>query len=316
MKVISRVGREDIAMVYIAESDNGRLVEFVESVQPPLPLEQKWVNIISTSYGCPVGCRLCDAGGDYQGKLSPREMMSQIDYLVTQRFPDRRIPVSKYKVQFARMGEPSYNRNVLEVLETLPESYDAPGLVPCVSTIAPSGTDGFFDRLLKIKKELFHRSFQLQFSIHTTDRKVRDWLIPIGKWDLERIAEYGARFFDPEGKKITLNFSLSDRMPIDPDTLLNTFAPETFLIKLTPVNPTFQADKHDLASSHEGQKWDEMVRALRSRGYEVIPSIGELEESHIGSNCGQYVTAHRRHNSSLEGGYTYEVQEIEPISSQ
>ena len=316
MKVLSKVGREDIAVVYIARSENGKLVEFVESVQPPLPLEQKWGNIISTSYGCPVGCRLCDAGGDYQGKLSTRELMSQIDYLVTRRFPDRKIPVKKYKIQFARMGEPSYNPNDLEVLEGLPERYDAPGLVPCVSTVAPSGIDRFFDRLLELKRERYNETFQLQFSIHTTDRDMRDWLIPVPKWDLERIAEYGAEFCNGARKKVTLNFSLSDKMPVDPDALRDTFPPDTFLVKLTPVNPTFQANRHGLASSHEGELWDGTVNALRSLGYDVIPSIGELEESHIGSNCGQYVTAYRKQKGLLEGAYTYDVQEVEPIGPQ
>lgn len=315
MKVLSKVGREDIAVVYIAESERGKLVEFVESVQPPIPLEEKWVNIISTSYGCPVGCRLCDAGGEYQGKLSTSELMSQIDYLVTRRFPDRKIPVKKYKIQFARMGEPSYNHNVLEVLESLVETYDAPGLVPCVSTVAPSGTDGFFDRLLDIKKERFHQVFQLQFSIHTTDEKLRDWLIPVPKWDLEKIAAYGTRFYEDDGKKITLNFSLTEKMHIDPDILIGTFSPDIFLIKLTPVNPTFQAVRNELASTLNDDLWDRTVDSLRSMDYDVIPSIGELEESHIGSNCGQYVTTYRKQKGLLDGGYTYEVQEMGPLAS-
>ena len=33
--------------------------------------------------------------------------------------------------------------------------------------------------------------FQLQFSIHSTDRLERDRLIPIKKWDFSKISEYG-----------------------------------------------------------------------------------------------------------------------------
>ena len=97
MKILAKAGDENIAMVYIAQLDNERFIEFVESVQPPLPREDKWVLIISTLYGCPVGCRFCDAGNFYQGKLSTGELLSQIDYMVARRFPDKNIPVKKFK---------------------------------------------------------------------------------------------------------------------------------------------------------------------------------------------------------------------------
>jgi 23S rRNA (adenine2503-C2)-methyltransferase len=62
MKMVASTGREDVAMVYIVEPDDGKLVECVESIQPPLPREQKWVLLVSTMFGCPIGCKMCDAG--------------------------------------------------------------------------------------------------------------------------------------------------------------------------------------------------------------------------------------------------------------
>jgi len=53
VKVIAKSGREDLATVYIAENENGKRFEFVESIQPPFTKEEKWVSIISTLYGCP-----------------------------------------------------------------------------------------------------------------------------------------------------------------------------------------------------------------------------------------------------------------------
>jgi len=308
MKIVAKAGREDIAVVYIAEMRGGKFIEFVESLQPPLTREKKWVLIISTLYGCPVSCRFCDAGVDYHGKLSKDEIISQIDYLVIKRFPNRKVPVEKFKIQFARMGEPSFNQSVLDVLESLPDFYDAPGLMPCISTIAPKGVDGFFEKLLEIKKRHYKYRFQLQFSIHTTDEELRDWLIPIQKWDFEKIVEYGEAFYDKDGRKITLNFSLADKMSIDSDVLLKHFSPDIFLIKITPVNPTYQANKNGLSSTLTSRKWNKMVDTLRSSGYEVILSIGELEENYIGSNCGQYVTTYQREEKIIEDAYTYELQ--------
>ena len=66
MKIISKTAKSDIATVYIAEI-NGKHIEFVESIQPPLSKQDKWVLIISTLFGCPVGCKMCDAGSFYHG---------------------------------------------------------------------------------------------------------------------------------------------------------------------------------------------------------------------------------------------------------
>ncbi len=292
--------------------DGGKPVEFVESVQPPIPREKKWVLIISALYGCPVGCPICDAGEYYQGKLSKEEIISQIDYMVTSRFPDRVVPIPKFKIQFARMGEPAFNENVLDILEELPELYDAPGLLPTLSTIAPKGTDGFFERLLEIKKKLYKDNFQLQFSIHTTDFEKRDWFIPAKKWGLKEIADYGERFYDVNGRKITLNFAMAENMPIDSDILRQHFDPQKFFIKITPINPTFQVSKNKIRSHITPDKEEyEIIDDLRDVGFEVLLSIGELEENNIGSNCGQFITNYLKENKPIDNGYTYLLQKPE-----
>lgn len=310
MKIIARAGREDIAVVYIAQTEGGKLIEFVESVQPPIPRQKKWVLIISSLYGCPVGCRFCDAGGYYQGRLSLEELISQIDYLVRGRFPEGGVPVEKFKIQFARMGEPSFNPNVLDLLDRLPDLFHCPGLLPSFSTMAPEGTDRFFKELLKIKKKHYARKFQFQFSLHTTDQNLRDWFVPVKKWSFQKMSEFGKAFYESGDRKITLNFALADGTPVDPDVLLRYFTPETFLIKITPVNPTYQATKNKIFSTLAYQKENETIEALRAAGYEVILSIGELEENHIGSNCGQFVTAYKNQSQAIEGGYTYDLQRL------
>jgi 23S rRNA (adenine2503-C2)-methyltransferase len=311
MRVVSRAGKEDVAVVYIAETDRGRRVEFVESVEPPIPREKKWVLIVSTLHGCPVGCRFCDAGRFFAGKLTKDEIVSQLDYMIERRYPDRAVPAEKFKIQFARMGDPSFNLDVIEVLEDLIGLYDAPGLMPAVSTIAPEGTDSFFERLLIVKREIFQERFQLQFSIHTTDEARRDWLMPCRKWSFERIARYGERFYGEGGRKVTLNFALAEGMPLSPQTLGRFFSPDVFLVKITPVNPTFHASENGIASHiRPGKQRYEIVEALKAAGYDVILSIGELEENHIGSNCGQYVMNCTGRREKLKGGYSYEIRRV------
>jgi 23S rRNA (adenine2503-C2)-methyltransferase len=311
MKVIASTGKAEIALVYILELDSGKLVECVESVQPPLPRQGKWVLLVSTMFGCPIGCAMCDAGGYYQGKPTAEEILSQIEFLVNQRFPDGHVPSRQFKIQFARMGEPALNPAVLDVLEVLPYRLRAPGLMPSISTVAPAGRGSFFERLLEIKRTHYSAGrFQFQFSLHTTDAQLRDQIIPVRKWRFAEMAAYGERFYAPGDRKITLNFALSRHAPLEAHVLQEYFSPEKFLVKITPVNPTYRALENNLSSHVDPLaplQSDETIEALRSAGYDVILSIGNVEENQVGSNCGQYLRAHLNARDKIEDGYTYSV---------
>lgn len=316
MKVTAQTGREGLATVYMGETEQGRLVEFVESVQPPLPVSKKWVIIVSTLFGCPIKCAMCDAGYHYRGKLSAEQIFAQIDFLVKKRFPSAWVDVEKFKVQFARVGEPTLNANVLTVLKKLPARYHAPGLMPCLSTVAPAGTGPFFEELAEIKEAFYPGRFQLQFSVHATDEALRDRLIPFKKWGLAEIARYGERFFAAGDRKIGLNFALADRTHLEAPVLQDHFDPEKFLIKITPVNPTYQAARNNLSSyvdPYHPQTDDELFAGLRSNGFEVLLSVGEPAENLIGSNCGQYILSHLGQKTALEGGYS--LSNPEPLQA-
>ena len=48
MKLLEETGSSDLATVFVASLDDSELVEFVESVQPPVPMDEKLVFIVST----------------------------------------------------------------------------------------------------------------------------------------------------------------------------------------------------------------------------------------------------------------------------
>ena len=213
------------------------------------------------------------------------------------------------------MGEPSLNHSVLDVLDELPQRYKAPGLMPSISTVAPAGTQAFFERLLSIKYEKYTGGrFQFQFSIHTTDAVQRDRLIPVKKWSFAEMAAYGDRFYAPGDRKVTLNFALAEDNLVDVSVLRKHFNPDRFLIKITPLNPTYRARENRLGSylnpSSLGEH-DDLIQNLRDAGYQVIISIGELEENFIGSNCGQYLRRHMQADERIQDGYTYQVEELD-----
>ncbi len=295
MRLVSSSGNPELAMVHVAEDDRGRRIEFVDSVQPPRPRREKWVVIVSTMFGCPVGCRMCDAGGRPEGRLTSEEMLWQVRTAVARRFPSGRPETAMLKVQFARMGEPSLNGAVIDALDALPGEFPGTSVVASVSTIAPVGVGAFLTRLRDVKDRRYGDGrFQLQFSVHSTDPGRRAWLCPARTLSLEEMASAGVAFRDGTDKKVTLNFCLIEGMPLDPAVVRDAFDPEHFLVKLTPLNPTARATAHGLRSvighGTEGRATP-IAEAFRANGFETILSIGEYEENQIGSNCGMYLGA-------------------------
>ncbi|MFO8183055.1 MAG: radical SAM protein, partial [Candidatus Aegiribacteria sp.] len=261
-------------------------------VQPPVPRDEKWVLIISTLKGCPVKCPICDAGRAYSGKLTAGEMFSQIDHMVTARYPDRRVPVPKFKVQFARMGDPAFNPAVLQVLRDLPSVYHAPGLLPSISTIAPAGCMDFLEDLLHIKDELYSGGmFQMQFSIHSSSPSARAELVPFPTLDFPEMSEWGVRFHRRGDRKVSLNFAAVTGFPVDPEVIADFFPPSAFMVKLTPVNPTASSAGRGLRGvidPLDPGTGKELVEGFQEAGFETVLSIGETRENQIGSNCGMY----------------------------
>ena len=302
MEIIRQVGDNKIANVFIAKINN-KLLEFAESLEYPKSINEKWVLTISCLYGCPVQCLMCDAGQNYYGKISKEDMLSQIEHLILRRFPDRNVPVSKFKIQFARMGEPVYNTNVLDVLEELPHLYNAPGLIPSISTIGPKNSTHFLERLTDIKnKHYSNGKFQLQFSIHTTDIEKRDNLIPINKLTFTEISDFSNKFLREKNRKITLNFIVLDDYPINTKVINQYFDYNKFIIKLTPLNPTYKAYENELKSKLDplnDKSIVNLVKELKKLNFDTIVSIGNLEENNIGSNCGQYITLANNEKSAV-----------------
>jgi 23S rRNA (adenine2503-C2)-methyltransferase len=138
-------------------------------------------------------------------------------------------------------------------------------------------------------------------------------MIPVKKWTFEEIAKYSEKFYHTDGKKITLNFALAEGNECSAEVLKKYFNPEIFLIKFTPLNPTYKTRKNKLKSYIKPDlEYYDIIEKIKESGFETLISIGELEENKIGSNCGQYIMNIDKSNVTTEESYTYEIKEISP----
>lgn len=295
MKILEKREIPGLARLYLAEfpGPGMRAIEFVDTVTPGVPKEDKWVLMISTQFGCPVGCSMCDAGAmGFHGNLTADQMLAQIRKALEGEPGIDPASHHKLKIHFARMGEPALNPAVLEALERLPREIPSPGLMPSLSTVAPAAAEAadFLERLAEIKTKHYPGGrFQLQFSLHATGEAGRREMIPVPVWGPERIAAYGRSFVRPGDRKITLNFALTEGARLDTEEIKSVFDTSLFLIKVTPINPTYTAD-----ASGTSYVWNnppagltEDAAALEAAGFEVILSPSTPEEIEGETSCGQ-----------------------------
>jgi 23S rRNA (adenine2503-C2)-methyltransferase len=78
-----------------------------------LPLEEKWVITISTQYGCSMGCKFCDVPKVGPGRNATLDDLCQQVLTGIELHPEVTW-TNRLNVHFARMGEPSWNPNVLD----------------------------------------------------------------------------------------------------------------------------------------------------------------------------------------------------------
>ena len=115
-------------------------------------LTEKWVATISTQKGCPMKCKFCDCPKyGFHGNATVEDMCYEIETILQS---EEVAHTDRFNVHFARMGEPTFNQNVLEFaehrLKDLVGKYiDAKTIHPVVSTMLPNGNKSLEQFIMK-----------------------------------------------------------------------------------------------------------------------------------------------------------------------
>lgn len=262
-----------------------------------LPLEEKWVITISTQYGCGMKCSFCDVPkvgngrnvgfGDLCGQiLSGLDLHPEVTS--TQRL----------NIHFARMGEPSWNPEVLDCARWLKEEIDPVHKVhPVISTIMPKRNlqiKKFISDWLDIKNNLYQGNAGLQISINSTNEDERSYMFNHNALELYEIADLMKGLDDNlMGRKITLNFAVAD-YEIDPEVLLEYFDPAKYICKLTPMHKTATAEDNNIKTPGKFTSYhpfEHHEKALRDAGYDVIVFLASEYEDMGRITCGNAILA-------------------------
>lgn len=264
-----------------------------------LPLSEKWVITISSQYGCSMGCKFCDVpkvGGGIN--VTFNDLLKQVTECMLLH------PEVKYtqrlNLHYARMGEPTYNNNILYSAVYLSAYFKMRewGFHPVVSTMMPKNNKSLYSFIyewLRIKNIILEGNAGLQISINTTNEEYRRITIPLSMSfeKISKIFEKPLKQHGLKGRKIALNFAITDT-EIDGAKLLKYFDPKYFMCKITPMHITKSCIENNLITKDGYEKYypyKNIEEDLKKFGYDVIVFIPSKEEDESRITCGNAILA-------------------------
>lgn len=276
----------------------------------PMPLTEKWVITISTQYGCSMGCKFCDVPKVGIGRNATFNDLKGEVLTAIKQHPEVK-HTKRLNIHYARMGEPTWNANVLlhaiSVKKDI-EPFIGDSLVhPVISTMLPKRNKKLVEFLHKwcyyIKNELYKGDAGLQFSINTTNDEERNYLFSGSSLSLGEISEIGKSLPMPVGRKYALNFALADDTHIDGKRLRELFNPDKFMCKITPLHRTNSCDENDLHTSGGYElftPYKAVEEDLKGNGFDVIVFVPSYDEDNGLITCGNAILSGKVPTSSYQ----------------
>jgi 23S rRNA (adenine2503-C2)-methyltransferase len=199
----------------------------------------------------------------------------------------------RINLHFARMGEPTWNQDVLKTTNGLRRS-----LCPSfkfhsvVSTMMPARNNGlaaFLNKWMWMKADAGGDA-GLQISVNSTDEVERVKMFGNNAHMLQTISEM---FQDVPvvGRKIALNFAVAD-YTIDAKRLRSLFDPERFMIKLTPMHMTDACKANGIRTPGNATtlaSYKHHEKALKAEGFDVLVFIASAAEDEGRITCGNAI---------------------------
>lgn len=266
-------------------------------------LSDKWVATISTQKGCPMACQFCDCPRyGFYGNASIEDMSYEIEQILKGETVKS---TKRFNVHFARMGEPTFNENVLQFaavhLKPLVEKYiKANTIHPVVSTMLPKNNKKLWDFISEwclIKNYVYNGEAGLQFSINSTDEAQRKVQFGGKSLKLSQISEMARNLPMPKGRKYTLNFAVTAQTILDAKELSRLFDKDKFIVKITPIHETNSDVKNgfDVATSYtDYDVYRQFEQPLLDEGWDVIVFVPSKEEDSDRITCGNALIANEK----------------------
>ena len=263
-------------------------------------ITDKLVVTVSSQKGCPMNCNFCDCPKlGFKGNATLPELVTEIMSGVALSGIKHG---KRLNVHYARMGEPTFNPNVITSAEYIAKmlgdensdvTFDE--YHPVVSTMMPKTN--------KNLKEFLHRwvetgfvyggedGFGLQFSINTLDEEDRNAMFRNRSMSLQEISDVIRELPMPKKRKYTLNFAVTSKSNLDVDLMNKYFDKEKCIVKITPIHETVEAVDEGYEIVKDFDVYEKFEQPLVDDGWDVIVFVPSREEDADRITCGNSLIA-------------------------
>lgn len=266
----------------------------------PVDITDKLVVTVSSQKGCPMNCNFCDCPKlGFKGNATLPELITEIMSGVALSGIKHG---QRLNVHYARMGEPTFNPNVITSAEFIAQmlmsensdvTFDT--YHPVVSTMMPKSNKNLKEFLHKWVTTGFvyggEDGFGLQFSINTLNENDRNEMFRNKSLSLQEISDIIKGLPYPKKRKYTLNFAVTSKSNLDVDLMNKYFDKEKCIVKMTPIHETVEAVDEGYEIVHDFDVYEQFEQPLVNDGWDVIVFVPSKEEDEDRITCGNSLIA-------------------------
>ena len=268
---------------WLIKLDDGNLVETVY-----IPENNRGTLCVSSQVGCTLNCKFCHTGTQKLVKnLSTEEIVSQ---LMIARDQLKDWPANENRkisnIVFMGMGEPLYNYD--SVKQAVEIFSDQEGIKLSTKRITLS-TSGIVPQILEWGKEVYT---VLAISLHATNDKLRDEIVPINKkYPLEELIQ-ACRDYprSRNSRRITFEYvmlkGVNDSLD-DAKALVDLIEGIPAKINLIPFNP-WPNSPYECSSNNQIKKFGDFINdagysspVRKTRGQDIMAACGQLKSDSV-----------------------------------
>lgn len=305
------VSDTDLGIEYLYVGDYGKennikadflgYTKRIEKVEhKPVDIKNKLVVTVSSQKGCPMNCNFCDCPKlGFNGNASLAELISEITTGIALSGIKHG---ERLNVHYARMGEPTFNTNVITSARLIAEMIQAEDsdikfdtYHPVVSTMMPKSNKYLYEFLSKWIETGFkfggEDGFGLQFSINTLDEEQRNEMFRDKSLSLKEIGDIIKKLPMPKKRKYTLNFAVTSKCNLDVDLMNKYFDKDKCIVKITPIHETVEAVNEGYEIVKDFDVYEEFEQPLVKDGWDVIVFVPSKEEDADRITCGNSLIA-------------------------
>jgi 23S rRNA (adenine2503-C2)-methyltransferase len=269
------------------------------------PLSEKWVITLSVEYGCRMKCTFCDVPNVKYGGIASFDDLKQQLYRAIALFP-KVTYTERLNVHFARMGDSTFNENVLAFSEWMYKNkltikkdsgLSIETLHPVFTTMWPKKDEGRLARdkvhsWVDLKNNVYNGQAGLQLSVNSTDEAQRTEMFRGMQTSLVDIAAMCKALPEPIGRKYCLNFAYASGNIVDGEYLATLFDPKKWMCKITPIHNNNACRSNNIETvdgygSYLPYKGPE--EKMKSAGFDVLVFVPSQDEENAIITCGNAI---------------------------